>query len=429
MKKSLYRRAKPIPFELREHCVIYFEEQLYNQALTLLTQLVISTTPCINPTNNNKRPPAFIPPPQHLSLAATLIVHPSLTTHQSSTERLQASNAAWKLLHLINDIVGPIHADFDSAFTFLSLRDRRGNHGRRRTTEDGLDDDHLIDAIHSDLADVDSVWTRAEDFWHVVGWGFNSSIAYPKRWIRWKLWLELMLDVMDADWEERRRRRRLKGVEDEELKGVEDEEADNQDISSTEDNGKKEKEEGSLIMKYLPGQSSGHGGFRRVVRAVFADASARSMREFRPVFEDETKEMKNDNNDNEITQQKKKRPLQKINIDEGIYGDYFDDDDHVNNTGKIAGDGERTTRRRSARDTKQKSLPPLDNEDIIPVRHYHHPTAQKSKDEEEISNGGTLYGGMESVMLRKRFLNLVSNTPPTIPTPSSFHFRNNNNNN
>ncbi len=265
--------------------------------------------------------------------------------------------------------MGPLNADFHSAFTFLSLRDRRGVHGRRRI-DDGLEDDYLIDAIHSDLADVDSVWTRAEDLWHVVGWAFNCSIAYPKRWARWKLWLGMMLDVLEADWEERRKLDCQVDLEDE---------------------NKAWPTEESLMMKHLPGPSSGHGGFRRVVRAVFADASARSMREFRQVFDEETKEMKNDG------AERRKRRVEKINIDEGIYGDYFDDDTITMGTANA----ENTTRRRNP--TLQKS--PLDSATTVVV---HPPTRKSNENDEDITNGATMYGSMESVILRQRFLCLVS---------------------
>ena len=201
-----------------------------NQALALLTQLVISASSFpyqaaaaadddddndVDDDDGGPALAAFVPPPPHLALAATLIVHPSMTTGRgASAERLQASNAALRLLHTVQGSVGAIHADFRSAFDFLSLRDRRGVLGRRQLGKDWCNDDDdddgqkpsvVDDEIALDLATVDSVWTRAEDLWHIVGWAFNCSVLYPARWARWKLLLGLMVGVLEDDYAQRRR--------------------------------------------------------------------------------------------------------------------------------------------------------------------------------------------------------------------------------
>ena len=55
------------------------------------------------------------------------------------------------------------------------------------------------------LGNEESLWSRADDFWHAVGWAFNCSVRYPGRWERWRIWLELMCDVLQDDWNERER--------------------------------------------------------------------------------------------------------------------------------------------------------------------------------------------------------------------------------
>src|SRR2546423_6130687 len=69
-----YRPARALPFELSRHVLIYFEEALYSQAFNLLISLLSSSSAARDPGT-----PAFVPSPVHLSLAATLAVHPTLT--------------------------------------------------------------------------------------------------------------------------------------------------------------------------------------------------------------------------------------------------------------------------------------------------------------------------------------------------------------
>ena len=56
------------------------------------------------------------------------------------------------------------------------------------------------------ISDADSVWQRAEDFWHVVGWAFRCSVLHPERWERWQIWLQFMCNVLEDDWKERERK-------------------------------------------------------------------------------------------------------------------------------------------------------------------------------------------------------------------------------
>ncbi|KAI9810425.1 MAG: hypothetical protein M1826_003615 [Phylliscum demangeonii] len=271
-----------------------------NQALSLLTHLL---TP-LGPLDASLPSIVYIPPPDHLSLLITLIVHPALTGGHISSERSQASNAAWRYLSSANQLLGPIKANFAAAFAFnLSTRDRRGGQDRRKADQSERQaEEHAPHLINSSIAHEGSLWACAEDFWHVVGWAFNSSTTYPKRWSRWKLCLQLMLDILDDDWAAH-----VEIFEQE----PRDRSHDSAETALT----------NALITKFLSDSSRGMGGQRRVMRAVFADGSLKSQREFREIFRDETRAWKNAEDG-----RKRKRDA-KVNIDEDVFGDYFDPDD------------------------------------------------------------------------------------------------------
>ncbi|MCJ1282765.1 hypothetical protein MMC26_002091 [Xylographa opegraphella] len=275
-----YRPAKTIPYELREHCLIYFEEGLHLQALNLLFSITIAggSTPNIKP--------AFVPPPHHLALISTLSVHPALTTRAKTTESLEAANLAIKYLGVVNRIVGPINANVQDAFVFFGpgTASRRGVISRRTTGGNVSPEKEEFEAIDIELANISSLWARAEDFWHIVGWGFNCSVVHKKRWERWRMWLEYMVGVLEDDWWVR-----------------------------------PPGEQGnSLIVKYLDPEDQGNIGEKRIIRAIFADGSSRSLGEFREVWSNETRERKADTNAGIA-----KKAAVKINIDEGEYGDYM----------------------------------------------------------------------------------------------------------
>ncbi|MCJ1391238.1 hypothetical protein MMC18_004100 [Xylographa bjoerkii] len=275
-----YRPAKSLPYELREHCLIYFEEGLYSQALNLLLNL----TTAGGSTSSTK--PAFIPPPHHLALISTLAVHPSLTTRAKTAEKLEAANLAIKYLAFVNRTVGPMNANVQDAFVFLGpgTSSRRGGASRRTTGGNVSPEKEDFEIIDVELANVSSLWARAEDFWHVVGWGFNCSVVHKKRWERWQMWLEYMVGVLEDDWWMR--------------------------PAGEQGN--------SLIVKYLNAEDHGTVGEKRIVRAIFADGSPRSLAEFKEVWSNETRERKTNTKADIV-----KKGTMKINIEEGEYGDYM----------------------------------------------------------------------------------------------------------
>ncbi|KAI9844438.1 MAG: hypothetical protein M1838_002196 [Thelocarpon superellum] len=367
----MYRSAKELPYELREHCVIYFEEELYSQGLSLLKSLVTAG----NSTSDPSSTPAFRPPPQHLALAATLVVHPTLTTRAASRDRIIASNEALSLLRATLQVFGPTNANFRAAFAFVGPGGGRRGPSHRRGgggDEDSPESEDNVDAINTELAKHGSLWSLGEDFWHVVGWALNCSVAHPHRWARWKLWLDVMLDILEQDWLDREDLAAEKASKD---AGAESS-REIEEIFTT-----------SLIVKYLPTELGRYGGNRRVVRAIFADGSAKSMNEFKEVFRNETKEIKKDADT-------KRNRASRVNVDEEHYGDYFDDDvdDDIDDVG-YADDASRPPTGLDSSEAEVEKAAPRKPDDA-----------------------STCFGDLESILLRQRLLALLSSLASTLPT-------------
>lgn len=156
---------------------------------------------------------------------------------------------------------------------------------RRRTGEESPEKEKEdAESIEIELANVQSLWARAEDFWHVVGWAFNCSVVHKKRWERWQMWLDYMIGVLEDDWYDRAE-------------------------------GRKEE---SLVIKYLNHEDRVSVGEKRMIRAVFADGSSRSLAEFKEIWKNETKERKVGDETATV-----KKTAAKVNIEEDDYGDYM----------------------------------------------------------------------------------------------------------
>lgn len=267
--------------------MIYLEEGLYCQALSLLTTLLTSGSTSYSTLAT------FLPPPQYIALIATLAVHPSLTTRAKTLDRIQAANLALRYLRLLLKHAGPVNGNLNEAFSFssLSLSSRRGGSGRRRTTGEGTDlPADGSEGIDTELANAGSLWARAEDFWQIVGWCFNCSVLHKRRWERWSAWLGYMLEVLEADWD-------------------------------TREHGEGEASRGkSLIMKYINSGTTTAGGQRKILRAIFADGGTKPVAEFNEIWTNETKELKKDADIKKVEK--------KIDIEANDYGDYMDDENH-----------------------------------------------------------------------------------------------------
>ncbi|KAL8915582.1 MAG: hypothetical protein Q9171_000147 [Xanthocarpia ochracea] len=343
-----WRTVKLLPYELREHCIIYLEESLYVPALHLLISLLTSGTTSAIPT------PAFLPPPQQLALAATLAVHPSLTTRAQSDDRLQASNLALKYLQLVLDLVGPVNGNLWEAFAFSTVETSSRRGARRRPTGDDLSptkDD--LDGINSELANAGSVWAKAQDFWHVVGWTFNCSLLYQRRWEIWQLWLKYMIDVLDKDWTLRAQM----PLEDP---------ANEQDPR-----------ERSMIVQYINGGDTPARQERRILRAVFADGTSKSTGEFPEVWRNETKERKKD--------METPKPEAKLDIEADNWGLY------MNNSASSS----------DLEDTPPPTSPAA--------------AALGTNSSNPLPDVSAPFGGPQSIILRLRLLSLLSTVSVFLP--------------
>ncbi|KAI9809133.1 MAG: hypothetical protein M1825_002422 [Sarcosagium campestre] len=400
-----YRSVRTLPFELREHSLIYWEEELYNQAFALLNALVTAGT---SSKDAEGRPtPTFVAPPQHLALIATLAIHPSLTTRASSKERHLASLEALRLLRDTNKLVGPDGARFSEAFGFsASTRPRRraaaaaaatGGYGQDSPGSDGENDDSGgdgMDRVRSRMASS-GVWARGEDFWHLVGWAFNCAVLYPARWKRWRLWLEVMLDILEDDWAQCLQTYSSQGP------SAADEDAHDDDVDGSSAQEQLLSLSQSLIGRYVcDDRRRAGGGARRILRAVFADGDDAALKEFREVFANETAALRPKDPNASIASLKRKRRDARVNVDEQEYADYLDDSEE---------EGEGVS----------SDLPPDSSqiENIVDSS-----DAQPDGDggaggrSDESTDGAASLGGYEAVVLRTRLLALLSSVSHLLPT-------------
>ena len=224
--------------------------------------------------------------------------------------------------------------------------------------------------INTPFALEESLWNRAEDFWQVVGWIGNCACLraqpnYAARWNRWRLWLHFMVSALEDDWALRK-------------------EAGD--------------ESKSLLWAYIEQSSGGHGRNRRILRAVFADASQASLNEFREVFQNELRAPKAD-----AGVKVKKRLVERINVEEEVYGDYMLEESSEEEGEEEAKDVMPGKRRRT-RDPSTRRVTPRNSRKSL-------------REDFGIANGenNALLGGTESLSLRLRLLQLLSAVSSAMP--------------
>ncbi|TFB04787.1 hypothetical protein CCMA1212_002927 [Trichoderma ghanense] len=253
--------------------------------------------------------PVPIPPPSHLALLSTLAVHPLHTTRVDKPEHLDVSSLALGYLRNVLAVVGPLHADFRTAFQFRSVprwHRRAARHtGRGSDSEmsDG-DSDGSQDFLRGKIANEDSVWAKGQDFWSIVGWAFHCCSLMPHRWRYWKAWLEFMLDVLEADWAERERR----------------------DQEDYEANGRAGDEPtiwraGSMMVMYMKQEDGRHSGDKAIIKALFAYNGSVSSSSFREIFDKEHK--------GPSKRGRKRKREAVLDLANNQFGDYFDEDESI----------------------------------------------------------------------------------------------------
>jgi len=154
--------------------------------------------------------PARVPPPQHLALLSNITIHPSHTSRASEPTHRHTAARARKYLDGVLHLVGPLNANMRTAFSFqtgVSISGRRGR-DRERQRASPSDETSSLGSMDSDCVDSrfvneQSVWRRGSDFWAVLGWAFRCAARHPHRWEHWRWWVEFMIGVLEADWDER----------------------------------------------------------------------------------------------------------------------------------------------------------------------------------------------------------------------------------
>ena len=233
----------------------------------------------------------MIAPPHFLSLIATLMVHPKLTTRAKTADQTLTTSLAARYLRVLLETVGPTQSGLADAFafTFQGAPSRNGR-VKRRKAEDGEATVKDGEKIGNELANTASLWSKAEDLWQVIGWAFNCSVLHKRRWEVWQSLLEYVIDVLEADWS---------------LRFAEGHES----LSK------------SLIVQYIRGDVKLAGNDTRVLRAIFADGTGRAINEFKEIWQNETKER--------VKAEDIQKAERKIDIEADDYGDYMDEDDEI----------------------------------------------------------------------------------------------------
>ncbi|PSK42291.1 hypothetical protein B9Z65_4205 [Elsinoe australis] len=359
-EQEIFYIVKDLPFELREHVSSYLQEELYAPAFSLLQNLLISGADQVS--GNQQR--IFLPSPQIIALASTLIVYPPLTTRLPSTDKPYAADLALRYIRHLK-IIPSLNSGLADIFTFASSDPNRSGRRRRRASLDNGESrlEEVDGRLTTKIATEDSIFERADDFWSVVGWAFNCSVRHQQRWVRWHVWLEAMLDLVDKDLSDR---------------CAETSRQDVDDNSEYDDTLVKE----ALISKYLTLRTSGRGEKKRIIRAILADGSKHSLNEFGEVWKFETKPPKE--RSQETAQEKQ------LDFDNDQYGDYMDidgDDLEADLNGNLAP-------RKSGRRTKA-SYTNEDEDDIEEVL------------DENLTYTIADYGGISSILLRQRLFGLL----------------------
>ncbi|KAK6843844.1 hypothetical protein PG987_004704 [Apiospora arundinis] len=302
-----YHLARQLPPELKQHCQIYLEENIHSIALNLLGDLLSSgrnddSKRATIPEASKSKGASYCPPPNHIALLTTLIVHPDFTNRPKEETWPETANNSLAYLHCLLRTVGPINARFKEAFRFGAGPSRYSRGSSPMSDSDNeLLEDTWGDAPMEGKYFKDSVWRRGQDFFGVVGWAFNCSQLYPNRWYYWKQWLEFMLDVIEADLYERYRL---------------DVEADRAGSRESEDKFLLLRD--SILAGFIGQQKGRLGGLKWIMKALFADGSKGSSSVFQEMWHNEHRGISK--------KAINKRKRAQVNLEKGEYGAWLDDE-------------------------------------------------------------------------------------------------------
>ncbi|KAI7918322.1 hypothetical protein M9X92_006952 [Pyricularia oryzae] len=345
--KEGYRDAKLLPRELRDQCKIYLEERMYLPAMQMLSSTLLAGGHRANPTA------AFIPPHPHLAFLASLAIHPKFTNRPTTSDGQAIGSRAMQYLQALQRTVGPVNANLAAAFDFEPWR-KRLRRGAAASADLDLSDDE--DLLRGQFVEGYVVFAKAESFWKLVGWAFNCSALHPERWRYWRVWLEFLVDVLERDYEERQRLDEGAGGEPGSELGSE--------ASNSDDARGTRWREGSLLFRYMCSTDRRSGELNRstikgMLRAIFADGTESSVREFPELFADEAKPKP-------TAGAKRKRGLSTtLDLEREQYGDYLDEDGYSSSGSQPASPSGRQVKR--MRGGKAKPAGPV--EDPPPSEH------------------------------------------------------------
>ncbi|KAI7509589.1 hypothetical protein KC347_g5103 [Hortaea werneckii] len=350
--------TEDIPAALLSELLVKLEEGLYPNAFAQLSSLLTSGI------SSAASLPSRVTPHQIIALAATLSVHPRLTTRARDVETTKNADSAFDFLRAVGTDCGAQAAGLGQSLAFASSSGERTARGQRQragrrgvikplemsehSAEDGI-------KLRNRYSDKNSIWTSAEDFWHVLGWAFNCSILHQTRWKRYLLFLDWMLNALSSD------------------------------LASNAKHGAADQ---SILAKYLGSVGEGRNNKRRVMRAILADGSTRSTGEFPEIWKNETKPPKR-KAEEEVAQMDKKN---KLDLEAGEFGDYYNNSDSDIDSPATG------------------SLPRSRSATILPsVKGSRNPSGDeyRSQSTTGVSTALASFGGLDSLNLRRQTLDLL----------------------
>ncbi|KAI5374337.1 hypothetical protein AA0117_g9235 [Alternaria alternata] len=296
-RQELHRPTKQASYELANHAKAYLEGGQYASGYDFLHSLLAAGTSISTPA---KPYIGFLAPPAYIAFASSTVVDPKFTTKAQSQDAVKGSNAALRYLQCVRTTIdGPAYPTIKKAFTFPDERNRRRAPAKRTDASSSPEPAGDIERIAGEAANQKSLWYRADDFWHIVGWSFNCAIIHKKRWSRWKLWLANMLDFLEADWHVCVKQSKL-------LDGTIDSAALQQ----------------SLVWHYIIGHEGApmsRSRRRRMVKAILATATSESLKEYPEIWDKETVELRRKKGECQ--------PVRDIDFETGELADYGSDED------------------------------------------------------------------------------------------------------
>ncbi|RAR07998.1 hypothetical protein DDE83_006244 [Stemphylium lycopersici] len=295
-RRAQRRPTKQVSYELANHAKAYLEAGQYASGYGLLCSLLAAGTSISTPAQPYI---GYLAPPAYIAFAASIVADPKVTTKAQSKDAIKGADAALHYLQCVRATIdGPAYPTIRKAFSFPEERNRRRGPGHRREASLSPEPGGDIERIAGEAANEKSLWYRADDFWHIVGWAFNCSVVHKKRWCRWKLWLANMCDFLESDWDMCARQAKTEDVDEETVLHE------------------------SLLWHYIIGDEStptNRSRRRRIAKAVLATGTAESLKDYPEIWERETVEPKRKN--------KEDQPVGEVDFETGEVADYGSDEE------------------------------------------------------------------------------------------------------